>query len=74
LSTNLTSDEIAKIEAANGFRQFDLGLELIRYFLDPERPFKLQPSHIRELRMVAVDGLVSNAGEWRSTPVSHFQK
>lgn len=67
---NLTPDEIAEIEAANGLRQFDTGLDLIRYFLDPERPIRLQPSHVRELQKIAVEGLEPDAGEWRTTPVA----
>ncbi|MEX2616464.1 MAG: Fic family protein [Alphaproteobacteria bacterium] len=67
--SNLTPEEIAEVEAANGLRQFDLGLEMIRYFLDPERPFSLRTSHIRELQKVAVQGLEADAGEWRSGKV-----
>ncbi|MFT6581226.1 MAG: Fic family protein [Alphaproteobacteria bacterium] len=64
-----TIRKIAEIEAANGLRQFDLGLDIIRYFLDPERPFRLQPSHIRQLQEVAVKNLEPDAGEWRTTQV-----
>ena len=62
----LSPDQVAEIEVANGLRQFDLGLDMIRYFLDPERPFALHPSLIRQLQKEAVNGLELDAGEWRA--------
>lgn len=63
-------DEIARREAENGIRQFDLALEMIRGFIkDPERPFKLRSSTILRLHQAALDGLHPLAGTWRNTPV-----
>jgi Fic family protein len=56
----------AELEAANGLRQYDTGLELIGYYQEPGRPFSLQRSHILELQSVALDGLDPNAGNWRT--------
>lgn len=61
----MTNDQIAKLEAENGLKQFDLGLDMIRYFLEPGRPFELQPSHLQQLQAEAVRGLVTDPGEFR---------
>ncbi len=61
----MTDEEIAELEAENGLRQFDLGMTMIEYFLDPQTPFDLQPSHIQSLQKEAVRGLLPNPGEWR---------
>jgi len=71
-------DEIARREAENGIRQFDLALDLIRSFVkDPDRPFRLRSSMILNLHRAALDGLHALAGTWRNTPVkihgSHHQ-
>jgi Fic family protein len=63
-------DEIARREAENGIRQFDLALDMIRTFVkDRDRPFKLRASMILQLHQAALDGLHSLAGTWRNTPV-----
>jgi len=58
-------DEQAKIEAANGVRQFDAVAEMIEYFSHPDRKFKLRPSHLLTLQRFALEGLNSYAGNWR---------
>ena len=58
-------DEIARIEARNGVRQFDAVTEMIEYFSHPERKFKLRPSQLLKLHRIALDGLSSYAGNWR---------
>ncbi len=58
-------DEIARIEAHNGVRQIDAVTEMIEHFSDPERKFKLRPSHLLHLHRIALDGLSSYAGNWR---------
>lgn len=58
------------IEAANGLKQFDLAIDVIRTFLEPDRPFALRPSLIQQLQAVAVEGLQPNPGAWRSGPVA----
>jgi Fic family protein len=60
---------VARLEIENGFRQYDETLEMIHYYLDPERPFALRPGLIRQLQSTAVKGLVPFPGEWRSAPV-----
>lgn len=56
-------------EVENGFRQFDLCLEMIRYYLDPERPFALRPPLILDLQREAVEGIEATAGQLRSGTV-----
>jgi Fic family protein len=58
-------DEIARIEARNGVRQFDAVTEMIEHFCDPERKFKLRPSQLLHLHRIALEGLSSYAGNWR---------
>jgi Fic family protein len=63
-------DEIARREAENGLRQFNLALEMIRSFVkDPERSFKLRAGPILQLHKAALDGLHRLAGTFRNTPV-----
>lgn len=56
-------------EVENGFRQFDRCLEIVEYYLDPERPFALRPPIILELQKEAVDGIESQAGQIRTVVV-----
>jgi len=58
-------DERAKREARNGLRQFDTVVEMIDYWLQPERPFKLRLSAILHLQRVALDGISAYAGNFR---------
>jgi Fic family protein len=58
-------DERAKREARNGLRQFDTVVEMIDYWLQPERPFKLRLSAIFHLHRVALDGISAYAGNFR---------
>ncbi|HEX3500327.1 MAG TPA: hypothetical protein VHT04_13490 [Stellaceae bacterium] len=60
---------IAELEVENGFRQFDLAIEIIKTFLEPDRPFALRPSLIQELQRVAVAGIEPYPGEWRGGSV-----
>jgi Fic family protein len=63
-------DEIARREAENGLRQFNLTLEMIRSFVkDKERPFRLRAGPILQLHKEALDGLHRLAGTFRNTPV-----
>lgn len=63
-------DEIARREAENGIRQFNLALEAIRtHVKDSERPFRLRSSLVLQLHKAALDGLHPLAGTWRNTPV-----
>lgn len=67
LDAEIVSDpeEIAKIEASNGVHQFDAVTEMIEHFSNPERKFKLRPSHLLHLQRIALQGLSSYAGNWR---------
>jgi Fic family protein len=63
-------DEIARREAENGLRQFNLALEMIRASVkDKERPFKLRAGPILQLHKAVLDGLHRLAGTFRNTPV-----
>jgi Fic family protein len=63
-------DEIARREAENGLRQFNLSLEFIRtHVKEPDRPFRLRSSTILMLHKAALEGLHPLAGTWRNTPV-----
>lgn len=57
--------EKARKEAANGLRQIDAVNEMIESWLQPERPFKLRPSHLLHLHRFALQGLSSYAGNFR---------
>jgi Fic family protein len=65
----MNDEEVAKLEAENGFRQLEEGIDVIRYYLEPGRPFALRPGLILQLQKIAVQGIQSNPGEWRRTPV-----
>jgi len=58
-------DEQARLEARNALRQFDMVLELIDQYLQPERPFKLRLSMILGLHRAALEGLSAYAGVFR---------
>jgi Fic family protein len=58
-------DQKARQEARNGVRQFDLAIDQIEYWLQPDRAFRLRPSAIMSLNRVALDGLNSFAGTYR---------
>lgn len=71
LQAELVTDpqELAKREARNGLRQFDAVIEMIGAFLDPERPFKLRPSHLLHLHRIALDGISSYARNFRPAAI-----
>jgi len=66
---NLSREQIDALEAANGLRQAAEAMEVVRYYLDPERPFMLRPNLLQHLQAIAVDGLEESPGRWRTTPV-----
>ena len=61
--------ELAQLEAYNTVRQYLKLEEMIGYFLDPEHPFKLRPSHILTLNRSALEGISAAAGTWRPAGV-----
>ena len=65
----LSAEELAQLEIDNGLRQYDVAMDVVHQFLEPDRPFRLQPSLIRYLQKLAVDGIDDNAGNWRTTQV-----
>ncbi len=62
-------DHNTELEVKNGFHQFDHTLELIRYHLEPDRPFALRVPLILELQNQAVKGIESSAGQIRNSVV-----
>ncbi len=67
---HLTDEEVAVLEVANGLRQYDYGIDAIKFYLAPECPFQLRTSLILELQAIAVQGLVDEPGTWRKTSVT----
>ena len=65
----MDNQETARLEAENGFRQLEEGIEVIRYYLERGRPFALRPGLILQLQRTAVLGIQPNPGEWRRTSV-----
>ena len=67
LEIELISDpeQKARQEAQNGLRQFDEVVEMIDYWLHPERPFKLRVSAILTLHRRALERISSFAGVFR---------
>jgi Fic family protein len=61
----INADEKAKAEARNGLRQFDAVIEMVEYFSQPDRKFKLRPSQLLHLHRIALDRISSFAGNWR---------
>lgn len=58
-------DELAKAEALNALRQFDMVSQMIDAHLQPDRPFRLRPSAIMSLHRIALEGINSFAGIYR---------
>ncbi len=65
----MDEEQKTRLEAENGFRQLTQGIEIIRYYLEPGRPFALRPGLILELQQIAVEGIESEPGQWRRTIV-----
>ena len=61
--------QVAEREIANGLRQYDVAIEIIKTFLDPEYPFSLRPHLLLELQALAVDGIEPSPGQWRTGEV-----
>lgn len=67
LDAELISDAAARAEreARNALRQVDAVIEMVEHFTQPDRRFKLRPSHLLHLHRIALDGISSYAGNWR---------
>jgi len=61
--------ERARLEGENGLRQFQTVVEMVEYYLHPERPFKFRPSHLQRLHRVGLLGLTGYAGLWRPSDI-----
>ena len=73
LEADIITDPIlpAKQEALNGLKQFDVVLEMIETFLDPQRqPFRFRPSHLLHLHRVALMGISQYAGNFRPSDIA----
>ncbi len=57
------------LEIENGFRQFDLTVDIIKYYLEPDRPFSLRVPLILDLQREAVAGIEAEPGQIRKTSV-----
>ena len=55
----------ARKESFNVVEQFRAVSDMVEAFLDPQRPFKLRPSHLLHLHRAALDGISAYAGNWR---------
>lgn len=62
-------DHNTQLEIENGFRQFDLTVDIVKYYLEPERPFSLRVPLILDLHKEAVAGIEAEAGQIRTRPV-----
>ena len=67
LDAELISDPaaLAEREARNALQQVDAVIEMVEYFTQPDRKFKLRPSHLLHLHRIALEGISSYAGNWR---------
>jgi Fic family protein len=72
LDAELITDDVLKAqqEARNGLKQFDTVIEMVDYWLQPERAFRLRLSAILNLHRVALEGLSGYAGNFRPSAVS----
>jgi len=62
-------DLLAEREALNGLRQFDAVVEMVEYFLQPDRKFRFRPSQLLHLHRMALEGISSYAGNWRPADI-----
>ena len=58
-------DELARKESFNVIAQYRAVADMVESYLEPERPFKLRPSHLLHLHRAALDGISSYAGNFR---------
>ena len=61
--------EVARAEARNGLRQFDLGLRMVEDALGKGASFKLRPSLLLALHREALTGISAAAGLFRPAGV-----
>lgn len=63
-------DELARKEAFNVVEQFRAVADMVETFLQPDRPFKLRPSHLLHLHRAALDGISAYAGNFRPAGIA----
>jgi Fic family protein len=63
------ADELARKESFNVIAQYRAVAEMVESFLEPERPFKLRPSHLLHLHRAALQGISSYAGNFRPSGI-----
>jgi Fic family protein len=68
MAANDEKRRVAELEVENGFRQYDLAIEIIKTFQEPDRPFALRPTLVQQLQSVAVRDIEPYPGEWRTGP------
>jgi Fic family protein len=59
----------AEQEALNGLRQYDAVVEMVEYYLHPDRPFRFRPSQLLHLHRIALEGISSYAGNYRPSGI-----
>jgi Fic family protein len=62
-------DEVARLEAKNGIRQFDAAINHIESVLQSERPRALRPSLISTMNRFALEGITEFAGLYRPADI-----
>ncbi|MDB5437617.1 MAG: Fic family protein, partial [Caulobacteraceae bacterium] len=60
----------AELEAKNGLRQFDYGMQLVEDALSRGGDFRLRVSHIQALHREALIGISPYAGNWRPASIA----
>lgn len=65
----LSEEERALLESKNAVRQFDRLVELIRVAVAAGARFRLRPSALQELNRLAIDGMRSAPGAFRTAPI-----
>jgi len=63
-------DTLARKESFNVVAQYRAVADMVESFLEPERPFKLRPSHLLHLHRAALDGISAYAGNWRPAGIA----
>lgn len=59
----------AEQEALNGLSQYGAVVEIIEYYLHPDRPFRFRPSQLLHLHRIALEGINSYAGNYRPSGI-----
>ncbi len=63
-------DELARKMSFNVVEQYRAVAAMVESFLEPERVFKLRPSHLLHLHRAALEGISSYAGNFRPAGIA----